>query len=87
MKRFCPACMLMLGKELTARDAGVTVDELEAPVFSNCRRVGTEPAGSTLVAASEGSRAFELAGPLVCVVTATVLMTAQPFLTTLKIIT
>ena len=67
-KSLCPVHLLQHARVLQARDAGVAVADLEAPVYSECRRIERLPSGATLVRATTGSAADQ-APPLVLVVT------------------
>lgn len=67
-EKLCPVRLAAHAQVLLARDAGVEVAQLEAPVFSDCRRIKQLPAGATLVRSERGSVA-EKAKSLVLVVT------------------
>ena len=63
----CPAHLKLWLKGLQARDVGLTVSELEGPVYGDYCKVERLPAGATLVKAESGS-ASEKAPRLVLVV-------------------
>ena len=66
----CPVHIGRHAKVLQARDAGVLVGELRAPVFSKVAKIGAVPAGVTLVVEEADKEAVaRKAGALVMVIT------------------
>ena len=51
----CPAHLLLYLKELQAKQAGVSVDDLIGPVLATYKKVTEVPCGQVLVAADDGS--------------------------------
>ena len=66
----CPVHIGRHAKLLQARDAGVSVEELKAPVFSKVAQVSKVPSGATLVVDENQREAvLQRAGRLVLVIT------------------
>ena len=66
----CPVHIGRHAKLLQSLDAGVSVEELKAPVFSKVARIGKVPSGATLVVdENERDAVLQQAGRLVLVIT------------------